>query len=105
MKVRVATPAVEMYMCRSFSVFSGLRGWPLYVSSASARRKLCNTMAKQLCTAKRDANEKTLFDCMFSSVDVNLKMGTPGEKLLSKSKEHMKKAAVHRLVGYLVRVV
>lgn len=58
---------------------------------------MCNTMTEQLYV-----NEKTLFDYMSRSVDVNLKMGTPGEKLLSKSKEHMKRAAVHRLVGLIL---
>ena len=43
-------------------------------------------MSEQQYTARRGVNEKTLFDCMGSSVDVNLKMGTPGENLLSKSK-------------------
>ena len=56
-------------------------------------------MSEQQYTARRGVNEKTLFDCMGSSVDVNLKMGTPGENLLSKSKELMKKASLHRLVG------
>lgn len=58
-------------------------------------------MSKQQYTARQGVNEKTLFDYMGSSVDVdvNLKMGTPGENLLSKCKELMKKASLHRLVG------
>ena len=55
-------------------------------------------MAGRLCTAKH-VNEKTQFDSINSRIDINLKMGTPGENLLSKSKELMKKAALHRLVG------
>lgn len=55
-------------------------------------------MAGRQCTAKH-VNEKTQFDSINSRIDINLKMGTPGENLLSKSKELMKKAALHRLVG------
>ena len=55
-------------------------------------------MAGRQYTAKH-VNEKTQFDSINSRIDINLKMGTPGENLLSKSKELMKKAALHRLVG------
>ena len=57
-------------------------------------------MAEQQYAARRHVNEKTLFDDMGSGIDVNLKMGTPGEYLLRKSNEYMKKATLHRLVRY-----
>ena len=55
-------------------------------------------MAEQQYAVRRHVNEKTLFDDMGRGIDVNLKMGTPGEDLLRKSNEYMKKAALHRLV-------
>ena len=43
-------------------------------------------------------NEKTLFDYVAPGMDVNLKIGSPGEVLLKKSSQLMKTAALHRLV-------
>ena len=57
-----------------------------------------STMADQQYTSRKKVNEKTLFDYMDSDMDVNLKMGTPGEVLLKKSSQLMKTAALHRLV-------
>jgi DNA-binding transcriptional MocR family regulator len=54
-------------------------------------------MADHQYTARRHVNEKTLFDDMGSGIDVNLKMGSPGDYLLRKSNELMKKATLHRL--------
>ena len=82
-----------------YAVVSNVQGRNLCVSSVSALRRLCNTMSEQQYRARRAVNDKTLFDYMGSSVDVNLKMGTPGENLLSKCKELMKNASLHRLVG------
>ena len=56
-------------------------------------------MAEEQYTSRRNGNEKTLFDYMGAEVDVNLKMGTPGEHLLSKSREYMKIATLQRLVA------
>ena len=53
---------------------------------------------------RESVNQSTLFDYMGSTgIDVNLKMGTPGEEQLKKSSEILKKAAVHRLVKCTAR--
>ena len=64
------------------------------VSSRSLHQR-CSTM---LAPSAATVNEKTLFDYMSTGIDINLKMGTPGETLLRRSNEYMKKAALHRLV-------
>ena len=68
-----------------------------YPSAVRFVRTVFN-MADHQYTARRHVNEKTLFDDMGSGIDVNLKMGSPGDYLLRKSNELMKKATLHRLV-------
>ena len=51
------------------------------------------------------ANKRyTAFDDVPSDM-VNLEMGTPGEALLKKSKEIMKKATVHKMVRHITAIV
>lgn len=92
--------SVTFWICRHVWFGACLFNW-FYVLRMCTRnsclKRLC-VMAGRLCTAKH-VNEKTQFDSINSRIDINLKMGTPGENLLSKSKELMKKAALHRLVG------
>ena len=53
-----------------------------------------------LAFVKKPNKSYTLFDHI--PVDtVNLKMGAPGEVLLKKSKEIMKKATVHKMVRHI----
>ena len=50
--------------------------------------------------AKKPVKNCTQFDHILASDTINLKLGAPGEPLLKKSKEIMKKATVHKMVSH-----
>ena len=54
-----------------------------------------------LAFVKKPNKSYTLFDHI-SADTVNLKMGAPGEVLLKKSKDIMKKATVHKMVRLII---
>ena len=56
-----------------------------------------------LAFVKKPNKSYTLFDHIPSDT-VNLKMGAPGEPLLKKSKEIMKKATVHKMVSHVAEL-
>lgn len=53
-----------------------------------------------LAFVKKPGKKYTLFDYALQPGTVDLKMGAPGEVLLKKSKEAMKKATAHKLVCF-----
>ena len=57
--------------------------------------------ADPLAFVKKRNKSYTLFDHVPADT-VNLKMGAPGEALLKKSKEIMKKATVHKMVIIMI---
>lgn len=54
-------------------------------------------MATRFNLRTKETKVATLFDYMAPGM-INLKMGAPGEAMLKKCAEAMKKAAVHRMV-------
>ena len=54
--------------------------------------------------AKRPIKNSTQFDHILASDTINLKLGAPGEPLLKKSKEIMKKATVHKMVSHVAEI-
>ena len=52
--------------------------------------------------AKKPIKNCTQFDHILASDTINLKLGAPGEPLLKKSKDIIKKATVHKMVSHYV---
>ena len=86
----------------AFSIVNYLKRPSL--AKAASGSALAASLSQHRMLATR-VNDKTLFDYMSPGIDVNLKIGTPGETLLRRSTEYMKKAALHRLVRIVVAVV
>ena len=57
-------------------------------------------MADDQYVKRQLANTRTQFDYQPPGVEINLKMGIPGDSLLQKSAEHWKKGVLHRLVRW-----
>ena len=62
---------------------------------------LARRMASSFNLKTKEVKKSTLFDYMAPGM-TNLKMGAPGESMLKKCAEAVRKAAVHRMVCTLV---